>query len=98
MLHTTQQWPRIRSLLLLLLAIAMANRQSLTGAEPIRKTENVIYVTLDGLRWQEVFGGAQEAFVSKACGVREVDDIAHRYLRPAAAERREALMPFLWKT
>lgn len=86
-----------RTLLLLLGAVAIAASQPLLGAEPARKTENVIYVTLDGLRWQEVFGGAQEAFVSRACGVREPEDISRRYLHPSASERREMLMPFLWK-
>ena len=27
------------------------------------KTENLVVVTLDGMRWQEVFGGADEALL-----------------------------------
>jgi arylsulfatase A-like enzyme len=65
------------------------------AAEP-RRSENVIYVTLDGFRWQEMFGGAQEVYIAKDSGVRDVKDIKDRYLRPTAAERRAALMPFFW--
>jgi hypothetical protein len=64
--------------------------------EPPRKTENVIYVTLDGLRWQEVFGGAQQAYVTKPNGVRDPEDIKSRYLLATPEERRAALMPFFW--
>ncbi len=51
----------------------------------------VLLVTQDGLRWQEVFGGAQEALIDK-------DDSKSRqeFLRDTAEARREALMPFLW--
>ena len=65
------------------------------AAEP-RRSQNVIYVTLDGFRWQELFGGAQEVYVAKDSGVRDIKDIRDRYLRPTAAERRAALMPFFW--
>lgn len=63
-----------------------------------RKTKNVIYVTLDGLRWQEVFGGAQKDYVAKDSGVRDIPDIEKRFLKPTAEERRKTLMPFLWNT
>ena len=36
-------------------------------------TRNVLLVTIDGLRWQEVFRGAEERLVSKEAGnVKEV--------------------------
>jgi hypothetical protein len=87
-----------REMTILWTMLLLALHAALAPAEEARKTQNVIYVTLDGLRWQEVFGGAQEPFVSKACGVRDVDDITRRYLRATPDERREALMPFLWST
>lgn len=80
---------------LLLPALALATSAT-PAAEPPGKSENVIYVTLDGMRWQEIFGGAQEAYISKDAGVRDVNDIKARYLKPTAEERRAALMPFLW--
>jgi hypothetical protein len=87
-----------RALAVLSIACLVSLCGAFVLAEEDRKTENLVYVTLDGLRWQEVFGGAQETFVSKACGVRDIDDITRRYLLPTPAERRVALMPFLWTT
>lgn len=63
-----------------------------------RKTENVIYVTLDGMRWQEIFGGAQEQFLGKDAGVSNVATTKSRFWRETVAERREVLLPFFWKT
>src|SRR5918997_612317 len=62
------------------------------------KTENVILVTADGLRWQEVFGGADAALMNKeAGGVADVPALKRAYWRETPEERRRALMPFLWE-
>jgi hypothetical protein len=64
-----------------------------------RKTENLILLTVDGLRWQEVFGGADARLLNKEEGdVRDIDETKARYWRESPEERREALMPFFWKT
>ncbi len=61
------------------------------------KTENVILVTADGLRWQEVFGGADAALMNKQDGgVADVPALKRAYWRETAEERRRAIMPFLW--
>lgn len=62
------------------------------------KSRNVVYITWDGFRWQEFFGGAQEAFIAKDAGVADVDDVKRRFWRESEAERREQLLPFVWKT
>ncbi|MBA4190143.1 MAG: AP protein [Planctomycetaceae bacterium] len=68
-------------------------------AEPKPKTENVILVMLDGLRWQEVFTGADEELLHKERGgVKDVADIRKRFWRDTPEARRETLMPFLWGT
>lgn len=67
--------------------------------EPKRTAENVIVVTLDGLRWQELFGGADESYIdAKQGGVKDLAGLKKKYLRDTTKERREALMPFLWGT
>lgn len=58
-------------------------------------TRNLIIVTLDGLRWQEVFGGADSAILFNPEYTRNAD--AYTYWNSAAAVRREKLMPFFWK-
>jgi hypothetical protein len=61
------------------------------------RTENVIFVMTDGLRWQEVFNGAELALMDKDHGgVEDPDGLKHAYWREGLAERRTALMPFLW--
>ena len=52
-------------------------------------TENVIVVTLDGFRWQELFHGADESLLDKGPGgVRDVDGLKNRYWRASPEERR----------
>jgi hypothetical protein len=69
------------------------------GESPRRKTENVILITYDGLRWQEVFGGAEEALMNKESGgVRAIPELKERFWRDTPEERRVALLPFFWKT
>jgi hypothetical protein len=62
-----------------------------------RATENVLLVMLDGLRWQEVFAGAEEELLSKERGgVKDVAATRKKFWRDTAAERRKTLLPFLW--
>jgi len=67
--------------------------------DPSLRAENVIIVTLDGFRWQEVFTGADESLIdAKSGGVREVADLKQHFWRPTADGRRKALLPFFWST
>jgi hypothetical protein len=69
------------------------------SAAPPRKAKNVLVVTLDGFRWQELFSGADETLLdAKSGGVKDVPGLKARYWRKTAAARREALMPFFWGT
>ncbi|RZL04646.1 MAG: phosphoglyceromutase [Hymenobacter sp.] len=61
------------------------------------KTENVILVTIDGLRWQEVFGGADSVVLRRKHRTFNLPTL--RASQPASASvRRQALLPFLWTT
>lgn len=89
------------SLSCLLLATAPANLAlgRCSEGSTARKTENVILVTLDGLRWQEMFTGAEEALISKeAGGVTDVEGLRRELWRDTPEARREALLPFVWGT
>lgn len=60
--------------------------------------DNLIFVTLDGFRWQEVFGGADESLLNKESGgVTAVPTYKQRYWRDTPEARREVIMPFLWQ-
>src|SRR5262245_40358599 len=61
------------------------------------KTRNILLVTSDGLRWQEVFGGADSSLLDKPSGgvpypVLMKNDFGGD--KPEA--RRKRLMPFFW--
>ena len=69
----------------------------ISAQQPGAAVDNVVVVTLDGVRWQEVFGGAQRELISKnAGGVADTAGLIRRFWRENAGARREALMPFLW--
>jgi hypothetical protein len=51
------------------------------------KTENIVLVMTDGLRWQEVFGGADSSLIEP----KQTEELK-------AFTKREALMPFLWNS
>ncbi len=61
---------------------------------------NVILLTLDGVRIQELFGGRDESIAAREAdsGIDEIDVTRARYWRDSARQRREALMPYFWKT
>lgn len=58
---------------------------------------NVIVITIDGLRWQEFFGGADRDYFKrddKGSG----GQAERRFWRETPEGRRTTLMPFMWKT
>ncbi|MCY2967539.1 MAG: alkaline phosphatase family protein, partial [Planctomycetota bacterium] len=93
-IHTTLQ--RMVGILLL---VALYSVSQPAFAGPPRKTENVVLVTVDGLRWQEIFGGCDESLLNKdGGGVSDVPALKAKYWRETPEERRETLMPFFWKS
>ena len=65
--------------------------------QPRTATRNVVLVTSDGLRWQDVFRGADPALLNQPDGgVSDVEAIRREYWRETPEARRETLMPFLW--
>jgi hypothetical protein len=70
-----------------------------TEPAPPFRTENVVLITWDGFRWQELFGGADETLMHKLTGgVRNEQALRERYWRDSAEDRRRVLLPFLWNT
>ena len=79
-----------------LLSSSAATRAAAHSSSPSHKTENVFLIISDGLRWQEVFNGAEEALISTNSGVKNVPGLRQQFWRDTAEERRKALFPFLW--
>src|SRR5687768_17540759 len=60
------------------------------------KTRNVFLIMTDGLRWQEVFTGAEELLIStQPGGVKNTNELRTKFWRNTPEARRAALMPFL---
>ncbi len=62
------------------------------------KTRNVVLIVSDGLRWQEVFTGADPDLLNeKNGGIWETpEQLRQKYWNDDPAERRKMLFPFLW--
>lgn len=76
--------------ILLLLAINCSYAQN--------KTENLVIVTLDGMRWQEVFGGADSALLKNKKYTKDSSATSGKFWTMDANNRRKKLFPFLWNT
>src|SRR5271170_4263141 len=71
------------------------------GAAPqTGKARNVVLIVIDGLRWQEVFTGADQSLMNSENGGIWADPgvLKKQFWREDAIERRAALLPFLWGT
>ena len=62
------------------------------------KTRNVVLIVSDGLRWQEVFSGADRSLMDSDHGGIWADpkELKQEFWRDDVSERRELLFPFLW--
>lgn len=79
--------------LLLLIGFA-ANTQ----AAPKYQTENVFIITLDGLRWQELFQGAEHGLLFNDKYSHKQAPEKQDFWHESALKRRQRLMPFFWQT
>lgn len=62
-----------------------------------QRAENLIIITTDGLRWQEVFNGMDKAIASNPqFNQKDSAFLFKSYWKEDYKERRKLLMPFLW--
>ena len=81
--------------MLRVLAAAVVAVATLWAPQP--QARNVILVTIDGFRWQELFGGADQTLFKKS-ERGEPGEAEKRFFRPTLDARRSALLPFFWGT
>src|SRR5262245_32237784 len=62
-----------------------------------RNDRNVVVVTVDGFRWQELFGGADRGYFRKTSDGKP-SPAELRFWRDDVSARRTALLPFFWGT
>jgi hypothetical protein len=84
----------------LLLALVASEAVLSAGTPAALRTRNVVLIVSDGLRWQEVFTGADpELLNEKNGGIWEKErELKREFWRTDPAERRKVLFPFLWNT
>lgn len=58
----------------------------------------LVLVTLDGVRWQEIFGGIDLELIQTEDFSRHPEHLKQAYWREGREQRREQLFPFLWST
>jgi hypothetical protein len=63
-----------------------------------RKTENIVMIALDGMRWQEIFKGADSSLIHNKKFTRDAKEIDKKFWANDELERRKKLMPFFWTT
>jgi len=63
-----------------------------------QEVDKVFLITLDGLRWQEVFGGAVDSLIENEQFTKDKEQIASLFKAKTKIEKREKLMPWFWST
>jgi hypothetical protein len=87
------RWLRVAAGWLIVLAAAAS------PAASAQATHNVVLVTLDGVRVQELFGGYDTIIAGaeqEFSGIRSPEELRSAYWRATPEDRRRALMPFFW--
>ncbi len=79
-----------------LFAVLALLAPALLGADDY-KTRNLVLVTADGLRWQEVFRGIDPLLMSREdAGMKDAEPLRQSLWAESPEQRRRLLMPFLW--
>jgi hypothetical protein len=94
----------MKSLTILVASICLACAGRVLATEPEERpaaqktrTRNVILVTSDGLRWQELFGGFDTALLTaENVGAADLAAIKRDFGGETTELRRSRLMPFFW--
>lgn len=86
------QNPHVMKVLFTLLGLTIAT--AVFGQAPPAK--NIIIITTDGFRWQEVFAGADAALITNPRYVKDTAMAKAMFWNDDLNERRKKLMPFMW--
>lgn len=63
---------------------------------PVKGADNLLLVSIDGLRWQEVFQGYQDDVIDLESFKQAKSALEKQFGAANPIERRQKLMPFLW--
>ncbi len=84
----------VLTILLIILTVSVSNTaRTLRAMNPENR---LVIITLDGFRWQELFGGADSVLVRDEEANADTSLSLAMYWDRSPEERRKRLMPFLW--
>ena len=83
--------------LILLIFIFGCSNNEINNAKGYN-TNNVVLITLDGVRWEEIFSGADPDIINNKELVSDILKTNETYWDDNADVRRKKLLPFLWGT
>jgi hypothetical protein len=86
----------LRSVLLCSVLTACTQKKEVESPTPASPKPKVILITLDGLRWQELFTGADSLLVANTEYVGDTTALKEKFWKSTLQERRNSLMPFFW--
>jgi hypothetical protein len=81
-----------------LILISLIGLNFTTLSAQAQQTENIVLITLDGLRWQEVFKGADSLLVDDTGLMEKPGSLLNDFWHENQIERRKMLLPFFWET
>ncbi|AUC84436.1 phosphoglyceromutase [Polaribacter sp. ALD11] len=80
-----------------LLVFAACNSEKKEEKAVVKDDSSKVFViTLDGLRWQELFSGADSLLVENKEYVGNGKELKKQFWKESAKERRAVLFPFIW--
>ena len=85
---------RFTFIVIVILTISMSSGNALGQM----KTENVVLITIDGMRWQELFKGADPMIMNDRRFVKDRSQLSMTFNAGSIELRRKQLMPFIWET
>ena len=84
----------MKNLILLIFIFGCSNNE-INNAKGYN-TNNVVLITLDGVRWEEIFSGADPNIINNKKLVSDILKTNETYWDDKSDVRRKKLMPFLW--
>jgi len=78
------------------LMVSLSFFVAMAFGQPTPHTQNVFIVTIDGIRWQEIFQGADPAILHNPRYTADLDLAGLMYYDSSLVQCRRKLLPFLW--
>jgi hypothetical protein len=79
-----------------LLLVSLSVHTNEYAARSFNQENKLVIITLDGLRWQELFNGADSSIINDPQYNADVSNTKALYWASTKEERRKKLMPFFW--